>query len=196
MASDLRLMKSFKWCLHSFVYSLFQDGHELGNHTWSHPHFKTHTPPQRVYDEIKKTDLLLQSFGYKKKNHFRAPHGAQTLTLSWVLSSLNKKNILYSGHADDWKCPGTQVIVDKTLEYVKPGSIALLHDGGGDCSQTVAAARIIIKKLKRRGYRFVTISQLLTIKNHAQRIRTKQVNKTLAFFNPHSWFSDLRNKIF
>lgn len=58
---------------------------------------------------------------------------------------------------EDWKKPGTQKIADNAIQHAMPNGIILLHDGGGDRTQTVGALPIIIDNLKERGYTFITL---------------------------------------
>jgi len=135
-------------------------GHDIGNHSWSHTQliFKS---PAFIKNEISKTDTLIKSLGYDKEIHFRAPYGRKLFILPWILSSQNRKHILFDVAPDDWECPSVDIIVDKVMQSVKPGSIILFHDGGGNRSQTVQATRIVIEKLKADGYKFLTIGQML-----------------------------------
>jgi chitin deacetylase len=70
-------------------------------------------------------------------------------------------SILWSVDPLDWRTPGTGAIVSRVLAQTGPGAIILSHDGGGNRSQTLAAAPQIIRALRARGYRFVTVSELL-----------------------------------
>jgi peptidoglycan/xylan/chitin deacetylase (PgdA/CDA1 family) len=92
------------------------------------------------------------------------------MTLPKILKRAKRDNILFNAVGWDWRRPGVRKIVKNVLKDVRQGSIILLHDGDGDnnkCitdrSQTVQAAEIIIQKLKEKGYRFVTISELLRV---------------------------------
>jgi peptidoglycan/xylan/chitin deacetylase (PgdA/CDA1 family) len=69
--------------------------------------------------------------------------------------------VLRSVDINDWQRPGTQAIVNPALDGAKPGAIILMHDAGGDRSQTVAALPTVIRVLRRRGYRLVKVPRLL-----------------------------------
>jgi peptidoglycan/xylan/chitin deacetylase (PgdA/CDA1 family) len=69
--------------------------------------------------------------------------------------------VLWSVNPEDYYRPGTQAIVARVLAAVRPGSIVLMHDGGGDRTQTVAAVPKIVRMLRRRHYKLVTIPRLL-----------------------------------
>jgi peptidoglycan/xylan/chitin deacetylase (PgdA/CDA1 family) len=139
---------------------LYQNGHELGNHSWSHKQliFKS---MEYIIQEIEKTDKLLRDLGYQGVIQFRAPYGRKLVALPRILADQNRAHILFDVVPDDWEKLGTEVIVNKVLSQIKPGSIILMHDGTGDTSQTVRATEKIIQKLKGDGYQFVTISELM-----------------------------------
>ncbi|PKN03131.1 polysaccharide deacetylase [Candidatus Dependentiae bacterium HGW-Dependentiae-1] len=136
-------------------------GHQVGNHSWSHTPLIGKSVAV-VRQEIEKTDVFLRALGYTHELYFRAPWGFKLLILPWILSRLGKKHILFDVVTWDWSCPGAAVITQSAVKAVRPGSIILLHDGGGDRSQTVQATEEIIVQLKNQGYRFVTVAQLLT----------------------------------
>lgn len=137
-------------------------GHELGNHSYSHQKM-TSENPSFIRSEIEKTDQLLRQLGVKEEIHFRAPYGRKFLVLPYLLAKMNKKNILWNVNPNDYKAPSSEVIENYVLEHVTPGSIILLHDGGGDRSGTVTATESLIKKLGERGYRFKTVSELMRV---------------------------------
>jgi peptidoglycan/xylan/chitin deacetylase (PgdA/CDA1 family) len=142
------------------VKKIYNAGHELGNHTYSHALLIFRTP-SFVHDQIEKTDKIIRNCGYEKEIYFRSPHGMKLLADAWELSQMNRTNILFDVVAWDWTSPGVQQIVANVMEDVKPGSIILLHDGCGNEKDIVTASDTIITKLKAQGYRFLTISELL-----------------------------------
>lgn len=137
-------------------------GHELGNHSYSHQKM-TSENPSFIRSEIEKTDQLLRQLGVKEEIHFRAPYGRKLFVLPYLLAKMNKKNILWNVNPHDYKAMNSEVIENYVLEHVTPGSIILLHDGGGDRSRTVAATESLIKKLGERGYTFKTVSELMRV---------------------------------
>ena len=146
---------------------IFSEGHEIGNHSWSHEQLIFRSL-SFVRGEIEKTDHLLRQLGYPGEIYFRAPYGRKLFILPWILSSMNKKHVLFDVVPDDWDRPGTEEIAARILREVKPGSIVLCHDGdgdgvGNDRSQTVEAIDKVMTQLEKDGYRFVTISELLAL---------------------------------
>lgn len=145
------------------------EGHVLGNHTFSHPHLK-HLSALRVRTELNSTERAIESATGSGTRLFRPPFDTDT-TLRSVdalapLAEAAKMDYLVVGgdiDASDYQRPGVAVIVDNVLrELTEDGpNIVVMHDGGGDRSQTVQALRTLIPSLKQRGYRFVSVAQLL-----------------------------------
>jgi len=138
------------------------EGHELGNHSYSHPRLVLKSPAF-VEEEISKTDALLREVGVKGDILFRAPHCKKLFVLPWVLSRQGRKHITFDVVPDDDVTQDVDLIVSRVLGATRPGSIILLHDGGREKPGTVKATGLIIEALKARGYRFVTVSELLTV---------------------------------
>jgi peptidoglycan/xylan/chitin deacetylase (PgdA/CDA1 family) len=140
---------------------VWQAGHQVGNHTWSHTlmMFKS---PSYLRQEIEKTDAALRGLGHPDEIFFRAPYGMKLLLLPLVLRKMNKKSIIFDSVAWDWSSPGVEKIVNNVMTSIRPGSIILLHEGVGNQQETIVAVEEIIKQLMNQGYRFVTVAQLLT----------------------------------
>jgi len=153
---------------------IVNEGHDIGNHTFTHPNLGE--IPVRVTDlEMNATERLIESLTGRTTTLFRPPYfgDAEPTTPDEVEPIVEAKRLGYITvglrvDPDDWALPGAGVIVNKTIEGVtnksedadQRGQIVLLHDGGGERSQTVEALPQIIEQLKRRGYRFVTVSEL------------------------------------
>jgi cellulose synthase/poly-beta-1,6-N-acetylglucosamine synthase-like glycosyltransferase/peptidoglycan/xylan/chitin deacetylase (PgdA/CDA1 family)/spore germination protein YaaH len=156
------------------------EGHEVGSHTYTHPNLATVSPGQ-VRFELNTTQRLFQAFTGRSLRLFRAPYfgDAEPTTADEIVPALAAQGRGYISvglHVDpgDWKRPGTDEIVERTIRDVTSGpascsdnsdancsrNIVLLHDAGGDRSQTVAALPMIIERLRGLGYRFVPVSTL------------------------------------
>ncbi len=144
----------------AIVKKVIEQGHDVGNHSWSHIRLKEQSS-HVIKKEITQTDKVIKKLGYTKEIYFRSPYGSQSPKISAVLNSLHKKNILFNIMPFDWQRPGTKKIVENIVAQVKPGSIILLHDCCNGRDQTVEATDIVIKKLKAKGFTFLTIGQLL-----------------------------------
>jgi peptidoglycan-N-acetylglucosamine deacetylase len=138
-------------------------GHELANHSYSHTDmmFK---PREFLLSEIEKTDKLLQELGVKQDSiSFRPPFGRRGVVLSYLLSQMQKKLILWDVNSLDYETTTltAEDIANRVIDNVRSGSIVLMHDSGGDRSKTLAATQAIVKTLQSKGYAFKTVSELL-----------------------------------
>jgi peptidoglycan/xylan/chitin deacetylase (PgdA/CDA1 family) len=137
-------------------------GHELANHSYSHTDmmFK---PREFLLSEIEKTDKLLQELGVKQDSiSFRPPFGRRFVVLSYLLSQMYKKLIMWDVDSLDYENTLTaEDIANRVIDNVRLGSIVLMHDGGGDRSKTLAATQAIVKTLQSKGYAFKTVPELL-----------------------------------
>ena len=137
-------------------------GHELANHSYSHTDmmFK---PREFLLSEIEKTDKLLQELGVKQDSiSFRPPFGRRGVVLSYLLSQMQKKMIMWDVNSLDYENTLTaEDIANLVIDNVRSGSIVLMHDGGGDRSKTLAATQAIVKTLQSKSYAFKTVSELL-----------------------------------
>jgi peptidoglycan/xylan/chitin deacetylase (PgdA/CDA1 family) len=127
------------------------DGHTLCNHTWSHDiQLRTRTPDQ-IRAELQKTNDAIHAIVPDAKiSYFRNPGGNFSPEVVNIAASLGMKSVYWSVDPQDWRRPGTQAIINNVINHTHEGSIVLLHDGGGDRSQTVAACRTILPNLAGR----------------------------------------------
>lgn len=137
------------------------DGHAIGNHTWNH-HYHQYSPSAAA-QELETTAQLIHQLTGVKTALFRPPAGILNNGLVDYAHQKKYAVIMWSADSKDWqsrRITGPQLI-DNALTGAQPGSIILLHDGGGDRSKTVAALPKLITELKQRGYQFVTVPELL-----------------------------------
>ncbi|WP_311479085.1 polysaccharide deacetylase family protein [uncultured Gulosibacter sp.] len=121
-------------------------GHAVGNHSWSHPDF-TELNDRQLRAEIAQTDDAVGG-----AQCVRPPYGATDDHVRDVLSSMAKSQALWTVDSEDWRRPGVDKIVDRVLADVRPGSVVLMHDGGGAREQSVAALDKILNHLDSQGY--------------------------------------------
>ena len=147
---------------------MIAEGHEIGSHTYTHPNLATTGRTQTLF-ELNATQRLFQAFTGRTLKFFRAPYfgDAEPTTADEIKPALEAQQRGYISvglHVDaqDWQRPGVQAIVDNVLGGVlaKRGNVVLLHDSGGERSQTIAALPTIIDRLRAAGYRFVPVSEL------------------------------------
>lgn len=139
------------------------EGHAIGNHTWSHEYGSySEAAAARELDETAK--LVYKITGVNTAL-FRPPAGI--LNNGLVATAQEKKYavITWSVDSKDWLTRGStsQSLVESVLKDVKPGGIILMHDGGGDRTTTVQALPQIITQLKKQGYTFVTVPELMEL---------------------------------
>jgi peptidoglycan-N-acetylglucosamine deacetylase len=143
------------------VKQVVADGHAIGNHSWNHQYH--HYDSAAASGEIDKTSSLVYKLTGVKTALFRPPAGILTNGLVSYAHQEKYAVIMWSVDSRDWRSQyGTiQAWVNSIVKDVQPGGIILLHDGGGDRSRTIKALPQLITELKKRGYQFVTVPQLL-----------------------------------
>jgi peptidoglycan/xylan/chitin deacetylase (PgdA/CDA1 family) len=145
-----------------------RDGDALGDHTWNHADLVLRSSRQ-VRGQLAGTRArILRESGYTPCV-FRPPFGAYNAKTVSVARSLGLATILWDVDPNDWALPGVQAIEQRVLAEVRAGSIILSHDGGGPRGETLAAYPYIIRQLRARGYRFVTVPQLLSYRTVYQK---------------------------
>lgn len=142
------------------------DGNVVGDHTFSHPHL-SNVPLWEEKLQIEAGAWVVEGITGRKPLLFRSPYGegdAQTGSHRVGADQLAARVGLYpegwTNDPQDWSRPGPDVIVQRALDGATERTVVLMHDGGGDRSQTVAALPELIRSLKERGYRFTTVDAL------------------------------------
>ena len=136
-------------------------GHGLGNHTWSHPFLPDLTRAQ-LAEQLDRTDeAVSRAAGGREPGLFRPPYGSRSPDVLRWLGERGSTIVLWDVDPSDWARPGAAVIAGRVLTQTRPGTIILMHDGGGDRSQTVAALPLVIEGLLDRGFRFTRADALL-----------------------------------
>lgn len=138
----------------------YNNGNIVGNHSWSHPEL-TLLSASAISSQLTATSNAIQTTIGVWPIFFRPPYGAFNRTVLDEASSLGVTTVLWDDTAEDWALPGVSVIVNRILYSAHNGAIILLHDGGGNRIQTVAALPTIIRDLKNRGFTFVTLQRLV-----------------------------------
>jgi cellulose synthase/poly-beta-1,6-N-acetylglucosamine synthase-like glycosyltransferase/peptidoglycan/xylan/chitin deacetylase (PgdA/CDA1 family)/spore germination protein YaaH len=159
---------------------MIREGHEVGSHTYTHPNLATAGTTQVLF-ELNATQRLFQAFTGRTLKLFRAPFfgDAEPSTedeIRPVWAAQNRGYVSVGLHVDseDWQRPGVDTIVNNVVSRITTAdphctdesesqcsrNVVLLHDSGGDRSQTIAALPVIIDTLRAHGYRFVPVSEL------------------------------------
>ncbi|WP_410573525.1 polysaccharide deacetylase family protein [Amycolatopsis sp. cmx-4-61] len=135
-------------------------GHEIGNHSFSHDRMIGVTPSW-VADEVEATDALIRTTGYTGEILFRPPNGKKLFALPQYLAAHHRTTITWDVAPDSDGTPDAATVERAVVGQVRPGSIVLLHAMYASREQTRRAIGPILDQLKQRGYRFVTVSQLI-----------------------------------
>src|SRR6266496_1998388 len=149
------------------VRRIVDEGHEIGNHTYYHPNLAL-CWPEHIRLELNATQLLLETITGRATTLFRPPYAADSsptqltdLTPLKIAEDLNYLVVLQNIDPQDWAKPGADIILRRIKQQRHDGSVILLHDAGGDRSQTVEALPRILDWLHTRGDTIVPLSTLL-----------------------------------
>ena len=138
-------------------------GHEVGNHTFTHPHIAS-LNEKAIFEEIGKCEDALEELCEYRPHLLRTPQGALTPSLERCLLEDDYILVLWSLDTRDWDNKSTATIVRAVLDGVSAGDIILMHDYIGYNSKTPEALEKIIPALLSLGYEFVTVSELLGVR--------------------------------
>jgi peptidoglycan-N-acetylglucosamine deacetylase len=138
----------------------YNQGNVVGDHSWSHPEL-TLLSASAILSQLASTSHAIQTALGVRPAFFRPPYGALNNIVLAQAKSLGLTTVLWNDSGRDWALPGVSQITYDILRLASYGSIILLHDGGGYRAQTVAALPAIITTLEQRGFKFVTIQQLV-----------------------------------
>lgn len=143
------------------------EGHEIATHTWDHAagsgkgvSLDLMSTAERQEEVQKGLNVIKEVSGKDASVYFRAPGGNFGESTAADLKGMVSGEIGWNIDTEDWRRPGASVIAER-IKSAKPGEIVLMHDGGGDRSQTVAGLREALTYLKGQGYEFVTVSELI-----------------------------------
>jgi peptidoglycan/xylan/chitin deacetylase (PgdA/CDA1 family) len=139
-------------------------GHEIANHSDSHPylHFKT---PEFIFRELAVAQESIHAITGVTPRWFRPPYGVRWFGLAAAQRRLGLTGVMWSVLGPDWKWPGERV-AEAVVRRVRNGSVICLHDGrrlaaAPETGATLRAVEAVIPRLKDRGLRFVTVSEML-----------------------------------
>ena len=138
-----------------------KEGHEIGDHTFSHLQANK-TPSNLIAGDIQKNREFILEICEYDVGIFRPPGGAVNTDVIEFANKMNYKVVLWNVDTKDWTNTSTDKICENVLKNVKSGSIILFHDYIFKNSPTPDALKFLIPKLRKMGYSFVTVSELLT----------------------------------
>ena len=141
-----------------------REGHEIASHSWSHPNLGKMSD-EAVRAELRKTDDAIKSAVGVRPTIMRPPYGSITSRQKgWINDDFGYRVIIWDVDPFDWKRPGSSVVTSRIVNQTKPGSIILAHDIH---PATVEAMPETFDQLIAKGFKFVTVSELLAMERPA-----------------------------
>lgn len=140
--------------------AMVADGHELGNHAYTHDRLVL-VSPSHVRAQLQKTDDAIRRAGQVGPIHFRPPYGARLVVLPWVLWQQDRLTVMWNVEPESSDRPYMEDITAYAVEQAQAGSIIILHPMWRSNGQTRAALADIIDGLRAKGLEPVTLSKLL-----------------------------------
>lgn len=138
------------------------EGHELGNHSFSHPELELETDRQ-IADEINQCGDVIERIGGKRPTYFRPPKGLVSGQVFTIADREQYRVILWGMGVEHSPSLTPRDEATRVIEHLEPGMIILAHDGRLNRSKTVEALPGLIEGAKAKGYRFVTLTELLRL---------------------------------
>ncbi|NLM39271.1 MAG: polysaccharide deacetylase family protein [Firmicutes bacterium] len=140
-----------------YVVKIAAHGHEIGNHSYSHPHMNSLTA-EGVIQELERNAEMIRDLVGEQPLIFRPPFGEYNNTVIQAASSIGYKTIQWSVDSLDWKNSTSDQIYARVMSQIKPGDIVLFHNAAPG---TPGAIRRIIPDLLSQGYRIVPVSEII-----------------------------------
>jgi len=139
-------------------------GHAIGNHTYTHPHNIEADTPAQIIRELDMCEQVIERMTGRRASLFRPPLGLVNGTVAAIAQDEGYRTILWTVSADHHDAPTPKAMAERVLRRVRPGAIILAHDGTFRTRwKDAAAVPLIIQALRRQGYAFVTVPELLKI---------------------------------
>lgn len=140
---------------------VYSAGHEIGNHTYTHPNLAT-VSLEEAQAEIEKMEQRIVQITGNSPAVFRSPYFGINEEVQQLVGDRGYYTIgAVNSEALDWEQPGVEFIIEQTKKKMDKGSILIFHDGYGDRSESIEAVRILAEELTAEGYKLVTVSELI-----------------------------------
>jgi len=152
------------------------DGHVIANHTWHHWYHNMNAQAA-AYEVANTGDIIYQTTGVRT-SLFRPPGGIMNNGVAAYAKNNKYAVIMWSADSMDYSRPAVPRLMNNIFREAKPGGIVLMHDGGGDRSNTVKALPEIISRFRKQGYEFVTVPELLEMQDQHPQLTAKNKSKS------------------
>ncbi|CAA9195674.1 polysaccharide deacetylase family protein [Flavobacterium collinsii] len=140
---------------------IVDEGHLIGNHSYSHSPFFDFYNAKKITGEIQKTDAFLEKYTFKKINFFRPPYGVTTPSIRRALKISGHKVIGWNIRSLDGGTKNQSLIFNRIIKRISPGGIVLLHDTG---SHSVLVLEQFLQFLQQNNYKVISTEELLNLK--------------------------------
>jgi len=135
-----------------------REGHEVGNHSWSHPNFGKMSD-EGVRSQLRRTDDAIRSAAGNRPTLMRPPYGSiSARQKKWINQEFGYKIVLWDVDPLDWRRPGPNAVCNRIVKNTRAGSIILAHDIHPG---TIDAMPCVLNQLEAKGFKFVTVSELI-----------------------------------
>ena len=158
---------------------LLEEGNEIGNHTYSHPELPSIDASQIANEITQGTEAIQRVLGTKTK-FFRAPKGLINDDVLRIAKEQDQLVIKWSITLEHRDSPTPHDMATRVIDKITPGGIILMHDGRLDRTRSIEALPVLIKGLQEKGYKFVTLSELLALGEQKEEERAAE---KLSFYN-------------
>jgi peptidoglycan/xylan/chitin deacetylase (PgdA/CDA1 family) len=147
------------------VRAIVAAGHDIGNHTWSHPYLIWASPAE-ARRQLERTSRVIEEVTGQTPRLFRPPFGGRRPGTFGLVRKLGMTPIMWRVSTYDWEADSHEFILKKARKRIRGGDVILMHDGGHTRmgvkrSHTVAATDQLISEYKMKGYEFVSVSEML-----------------------------------
>ncbi|WP_289664085.1 polysaccharide deacetylase family protein [Flavobacterium panacagri] len=142
------------------IQKVIEDGHLVGNHSYSHSKFFDFYHEDKIAEELRKTDKLLEKFTSRKINFFRPPYGVTTPSIRRALEKTNHKVIGWNIRSLDGGTKNQEFILNRITKQISPGGIVLLHDTG---EHSVLVLEQFLQFLQQNNYKVISVEELLKL---------------------------------
>ncbi|GIH75759.1 polysaccharide deacetylase family protein [Planobispora longispora] len=140
----------------AFAKRMVAEGHDIGNHSYTHPKF-TEIPLENIREELKKTQDIVKKVTGKYPTMIRPPYGLLDDDTKTAATEMKMPIVLWNGGSRDWATKNEKAIYDEVLKNAKRDGVILMHDW---VTQTVLVMPKLLTELKKRGYHVVAVSSL------------------------------------
>jgi len=137
-----------------------REGHEVGNHTYSHRYLPL-ARSRSVASELAATDAAIERATGIVPTLARPPYGGRSPLNVRAFTKSAKRLVTWDVNSFDWKGKPAEVVAERVVERVRPGSIVLMHEARAGGEVTIDAVRLLVPELRARGFELTTVSRCL-----------------------------------